>query len=377
MIYGNKFLDNNLLLSESMIIKEEENINLLIKDLLMVTESQDSIEKICDVISDKFEELSDKIDFYINKFISFVKVKILKLGNKILKKLDEVINGKFEVKDLPDIESEYKKDFDNGGEYKEIIESVIAESNSERKISFVSFKSPRSLIENWSEYTFNDLDKAEEFMGVAQKYLDDSVEYLNGNHTDSIINKLDAYSDQFKEDYKDRKASNKEKDDLIYGLMYDMKEVKSFKGDQSFSTSNGHFNIDFFDISNKEDMKGLRSLVFSQIKYLEKQIDILTKCKSMVDRNKKIVSSFVNKSSRVLNNVKGDKYTHIDSPNTKYKYISLYGVETIAFRMTDMLSNDYKACTTLINASIYVTKSNYRTAIQAIRFWGGNTQGEQ
>lgn len=378
MIYGNKFLDNNLLLSESIILKEEENINLLINDLSIMSESQDPIDKIYDFITDKIEELCDRIYFYINKFISFIKVKILKLGNRILKKLDESINGKFEVKDLPAIESEYKKDFDNGGEYREIIESVITESNSAKKVSFVSFKSPRSLFDKWAEYTNISLDKAEDFMEIAQKYLNDSVEYLNGNHTDNLINKLDEYSNQFsRRKDKDEVDQEKERDDLIHALSYDLKEVKSFKGEQDFSTSNGYFNIDFFDVSNKENIKEMRSLLFTQIKYLENQMDLLTKNKNKIGKVKLTVDSFAKKSRRELNNAKDDKWKHIDSPTDKYKLISLYDVEFTASNISRTFTNNYKACVALIDSSIYVTKSNYRTAIQSIKFWGENAQKEQ
>ena len=377
MVYGNKFLDNNVLLSESLLIKEEENINLLINDLDIVAESQDPIDRAYDFLFDKIGELCDKINFYISKFISFVKVKILKLGNKILKKLDEVINDKFEVKDLPAIETEYKKDFDNGGEYKEIVESVITESDSEKKVSFVSFKSPRTLINDWTDYTTKDLEKAEDFMGVAQKYLDDSVEYLKGNHTDTLKNKLDAYRDQFdNEKYEELKTKEKEKDDLVYGLIYDIKEVKSGKNEQ-FTTTNGYFKVDFVDISNKENMKELRSLVFSQIKYLENQIEVLSKSKSKIEKVRQTVNSFTNKSRRVINNNNYGSGSSFDSPSHTYRTIDLKDVTYIGRKISNILARDYKACTSLINASVYVTKSNYHTAIQSIKFWGENTQKEQ
>lgn len=375
MIYGNKFLDSNLLLSESIILKEEENINLLINDLSIVSESQDPIDKINDFLIDKIEELYDRIKFYIDKFINFVKVKILKLGNRILKKLDESINGKFEVKDLPAIESEYEKDFDNGGEYKEIIESVITESNSAKKVSFVSFKSPRTIFDKWAEYTNIGLDEAEDFMEIAQRYLDDSIEYLNGNHTDNLINKLDEYSNQFST--RKDKDQEKERDDLIHALSYDLKEVKSFKGEQDFSTSNGYFNINLFDVSNKENIKELRSLLFAQIKYLENQIDLLTKNKNKIGKVKLTVDSFAKKSRRELNNAKDDRWKRIDSPSGKYKAICLNDVESTARKISRTFTNNYKACVALINSSIYVTKSNYRTAIQSIKFWGENAQKEQ
>lgn len=376
MIYGNKFLDNNLLLSESIILKEEENINLLINDLSIV--SEDSIDKIHEFIKDKIDELFDRINFYIDKFISFIKVKILKLGNRILKKLDESINGKFEVKDLPAIESEYKKDFDNGGEYKEIIESVFIESNTEKKVAFLSFKSPRTVFEKWTEYINRDLDEAADFMESAQKYLDDSVEYVNGNHTDNLKNKLDEYNKQF--DKKTDRDQENEKNNFTDVLLYDLKEVKSFKDEQKFSTSNGYFSVDFFDVYDKENIKEMRSILFSQIKYLENQIDLFTKNKNKIGKLKLTVDSFTRKSERELDNAKGDRWSRFYSPSDENKYkttISLNNVYSIARHISCTFTNNYKACVALINSSIYVTKSNYRTAIQSIKFWGENAQKEQ
>lgn len=381
MIYGNKFLDNNLSITESVIIKEEQNINLLFNDLNVLSEVNiDRLgDKIYDTIFDKIEEFFDRIRSYISKFIDFIKLKILKLGNKILKKIDESINNKFEIKDLPDIENEYKKDFDNGGEYREIIESVITESDSVKKITFVSIKNPRTLSDKTEEYINNAINLADDFMSNAEKYLSDSIEFLKGNNSDTIKNKLESYHDYFTDDIYNL-VKESEKNELIYNLMYDIKELKSTKSEQGFTTTNNFFNVDLFDISDIEKLKELRSMLLSQIKYLENQIEVITKHKRNLDKIYLKTKSFYNKASRELryNGIYDKNYqsTKFDSKNSKYLSIHADDVRSISNYLTKIISNDYKACSNFINASIYVTRNNYKTAIQAIKLWGESKSDE-
>jgi len=369
MIYGNKFLNYNVLnesgLSIDDVISLIENdinfINSYITESVVLNERASIVYKI----GGKIEYIIERIEIFVKKIINLIRVKIVKLGNNLIKTLDDVIAGK--MVDTESLTNEYndvtnsmtQETLKDSEDETSTRESFLIESEQLNETVYVAKGDMNKLFYGSigmiaSSYLETLIDMADRAGNAFNKYLK-----TNGESDKKVID--DIYAEYEKYDINVLEKSMEENTQFIQRFNNEFNEFKSHKNKGEYKSRSGGMIWHAFEIKEIDDLKYIRKWIRDDIQLLESYINDKSKLSNdTLDLTRK-VRQFHNKNTT-------DKYI-------EDKFAGKNSGE--AMPMVRMLSSfgkvasaQYRALSCEISYYMYGIKNDYSIALRLIRKWG-------
>ncbi len=365
MIYGNKFMNYGTDISEAVLQTEMMNLDNLIESFFkennnteLFDESSYLDEMIGKLVA-KIKAIVTKIIDVIKKTTNNIKVKILSLGNTLVKKLDDVIAGKYLDENDPILKDNKASDV----EAAEVPAVVTGESALLEEATAID---QLATIKDGFGKIYDFLaDKKDEDMLIkfTNGYVDEMITWLKSKNSEGakkfIIDKAQDYKDKYQSKITE---STSKQHDYIKELEDDFNALKSHKGSDDYTTPNGLFKLYTIDIESKDALKDLRSEIRENLKAAEEGMKELTK--------------YLNEEVDFKRNVEKihDRYQNV----RKNYWVTEFGfgvrpenlLNELLSEMTALSTNQYKIYAKMINIIVYFTKQNYKLCFKFMRKWG-------